>query len=131
MADPVVEVNIRQLEDIMWDSADLSKILKAKAEEINKEAASIFVSEEVKTEKARRRHDPRVAGIKRLTKYVESFKLKRVRTITDNRKSYAWLALNDDRQAFWVEVGAHAGGKTLILKYRCFGRAVDILRSRA
>jgi hypothetical protein len=125
MADPVVEVNIRQLEDIMWDSADLSKILKAKAEEINKEAASIFVSEEVKTEKARRRHDPR------LTKYVESFKLKRVRTITDNRKSYAWLALNDDRQAFWVEVGAHAGGKTLILKYRCFGRAVDILRSRA
>jgi hypothetical protein len=130
MADPVVNIDVSKLEDIMWDSAELSKLLRAKAEEINTEAAAIFESEKVKTEKARRRHDSRVSSLRGLTRYAASFKTKRVRTDV-SRKSYAWLALNDDREAFWVEVGAHAGGKTQVLKYRCFGRALDIVKARA
>ena len=38
---------------------------------------------------------------------------------------------NDDRTAEWVEFGAHAGGKTRVLRYRVFGRTEDIMGARA
>lgn len=37
---------------------------------------------------------------------------------------------NSDVTAEWVEYGAHAGGKTRILKYRVMGRTADFLESR-
>lgn len=37
---------------------------------------------------------------------------------------------NNDRTAEWVEFGAHAGGKTEVLKYRVLGRTLDVLESR-
>lgn len=37
---------------------------------------------------------------------------------------------NDDPTAEWVEFGAHAGGKTRVLRYRVFGRTADILEAR-
>ena len=38
---------------------------------------------------------------------------------------------NDDPTAEWVEFGAHAGGKTPVLRYRPLGRAADVLEARA
>jgi hypothetical protein len=38
---------------------------------------------------------------------------------------------NDDPTAEWVEFGAHADGKTGILKYRIFGRTADAFEAEA
>lgn len=37
---------------------------------------------------------------------------------------------NNDRTAEWVEFGAHADGKTPVLRYRVLGRTLDVLESR-
>lgn len=37
---------------------------------------------------------------------------------------------NTDQRAEWVEFGAHAGGKTLVLRYKPMTTAADILESR-
>lgn len=37
---------------------------------------------------------------------------------------------NNDRTAEWVEFGAHADGKTPVLRYRILGRTLDVLESR-
>lgn len=36
-----------------------------------------------------------------------------------------WWLINNDPGALWVEFGAHAGGRTLVLKYRPLGLALD------
>lgn len=38
---------------------------------------------------------------------------------------------NTDATAEWVEFGAHAGGKTRVLRYRVMGRTADVLEARA
>jgi hypothetical protein len=58
--------------------------------------------------------------------YVRSFKIRRVR----KRAVASWEAYNDDPTALWVEFGAHAGGKTAVLKYHPYGRALESLRIR-
>lgn len=54
------------------------------------------------------------------TFYVKSFKIRRIR----RGAIAAWQAYNDDPTALWVEFGAHAGGKTPVLKYRPYGKAI-------
>lgn len=38
---------------------------------------------------------------------------------------------NDDPTAEWVEFGAHAGGKTRVLRYRILGRTADAMEAAA
>lgn len=57
------------------------------------------------------------------TLYAQSFKLRRVR----RGLARAVQVYNDDPTAEWVEFGAHAGGKTPVLKYRILGRTFDSL----
>lgn len=40
-----------------------------------------------------------------------------------------WWLINTDPGAMWVEFGAHAGGKTLVLKYRPLGLGLDSIAS--
>lgn len=53
--------------------------------------------------------------------YVSSFEVY--------RSGRSYIVTNTDDTAFWVEFGAHAGGKTAILGYAPLRRAVDIVSS--
>lgn len=43
------------------------------------------------------------------------------------RRGRLWFVGNSDPAALWVEFGAHAGGRTPVLKYRPLTNAVDIV----
>ena len=51
--------------------------------------------------------------------YIESFFVRKV--------GKDWWFGNSDPGALWVEFGAHAGGKTFVLKYRPLGLALDAI----
>ena len=84
----------------------------ARALEMNTLAGSVFIS--------RSHHDSQPPEI-----YLKSFGVRRIRFLGKK----GWEAYNHDRTAEWVEFGAHAGGKTPILKYRCYGVAMDIMNA--
>lgn len=86
-------------------------VLARKAREINNEARQWFVL------LSRGESQPPIF-------YVSSFKVRRV----FNGRRFVWQAYNDDPTALWVEFGAHAGGKTPILRYRPYGKALESLR---
>lgn len=54
-------------------------------------------------------------------KYIFSFRVDR---ITFSGGVYTWVARNVDPAAAWVEYGAHAGGRTAVLRYHPFQIAV-------
>jgi hypothetical protein len=60
-------------------------------------------------------------------RYNESFSIKDVH----RDLLLAIQVYNSDVTAEWVEFGAHAGGKTAVLKYRVLGHAADIMEARA
>lgn len=61
------------------------------------------------------------------TFYTESFDIKEVhRGLVEAIQIY-----NEDPTAEWVEFGAHAGGKTRVLRYRILGRTADVMHSRS
>lgn len=115
---PMVNMDGSKLEEMMWESRKLNDLLQDKAQEINEGAAIVFIAEELKNNEFR---------VSETTppKYLLSFSTRR-KLLNNGR--YAWLAYNDDPAAVWVETGAHAGGKNFVLKYRPYGRALDILR---
>lgn len=45
------------------------------------------------------------------------------------RSGNSYIIHNTDDTAFWVEFGAHAGGKTAVLGYAPLRRAVDVIAS--
>lgn len=45
------------------------------------------------------------------------------------RSGNSYIVYNGDHTAFWVEFGAHAGGKTAVLGYAPLRRAVDVIAS--
>lgn len=53
--------------------------------------------------------------------YPEHFGFRRIRRDLIRGVQF----YNDDPTAEWVEFGAHAGGKTPVLKYRIIGRTFD------
>lgn len=67
-------------------------------------------------------HDPNDI----LKQYNESWELKEVHDFLV-QGIQIW---NMDFTAEWVEFGAHAGGKTRVLRYRIMGRTADILEGR-
>lgn len=115
-----VNMDSSKLEAMIWASQDLDRYVENRAQEINKAAAAVFTAEEKKGNEWRTSETTP-------PKYLASFKTRKNR-LAQGR--YSWLAINDDPAALWVEVGAHAGGKTLVLKYRPFGRALDLVRVR-
>ena len=116
----MVEVFIdpAKIEEAMWASNGTAEQLEDIARRLNEAAAAVFTAEEVKTNEER---------LSETTppKYIESFKVVR-NELPGGR--FSFLAVNDDPGALWVEVGAHAGGRTRVLKYRPYGRAMDALR---
>ena len=116
----MVEVFIdpAKIEEAMWASTGTAEYLEDIARRINEAAAAVFTAEEVKTNEER-------LSATTPPKYLDSFKVVRAE-VPGGR--FSFLALNDDPGALWVEVGAHAGGRTRVLKYRPYGRAMDAIR---
>ncbi len=116
----IVNIDIAKLDVLMRESDDLDDLVKDKAQLINKTAAGVFETEEVKGNEFRTSETSP-------PKYLASFKTKRNGALSGKGH---WIAYNDDPGAVWVEVGARAGGTTPVLKYRPFGRSLDLLRVR-
>lgn len=117
----IVNMDATKLNALMWESQELDDYIQDKAQDINKLAATIFTAEEVKTNEERTSETTP-------PKYLASFRTKRNSL---PGAQYSWIAYNDDPAALWVEVGAHAGkARTRVLKYRPYGRALDLLRIR-
>jgi hypothetical protein len=99
--------------EIMLNKPELQAILHVKAEEFVTIARGIF--------EGHSQHDPFPPVY-----YSTSFKVRGVR----DGLVRGVRILNSDPTAVWVEFGAHAGGKTPVLRYRVFGRTADILEAR-
>ena len=104
------------------DGAKVQADLAVVAEQLNEVAKGVFLSQSEGDSEAP-------------VYYVQSFNVRRVRHTPTPNPLYqegkrGVAASNNDRTAEWVEFGAHAGGKTPVLKYRVFGKAMDILHSR-
>lgn len=105
---------------ILDTSPQLDGMLHARALEILEEAKRIF--------NIQQRHDNEWRTSETTPpKYIQSFRLRRVRNL---RAGPGYRVINDDPGALWVEFGAHAGGKTFVLKYRPLGRALTIVGGR-
>ncbi len=60
-------------------------------------------------------------------KYALSFRLRKIRAA---KHGFAWQATNDDPGAMLVEYGAHAGGRTFVLRYKPLTRGLDIVATK-
>jgi len=96
----------------MSKDARLLALLQEKARMVATLARSIFLSQS--RGQSYRDPDP--------FRYADSFEV-RLGPIVNGLPSY--VVSNTDPDAVMVEFGTRAGGKTLILKYRPLGRAVD------
>lgn len=87
----------------------------AKAEEIKHTAQAVFIS---------RQRDDNEWRLSETTppKYLASFKLRRIKTV----RAFKWRLINDDPGAIFVEYGAHAGGRTFVLRYKPMTTALGI-----
>lgn len=97
----------------------VSELCRLRAEEIIEAAKGVFIQ--------RSRWDNEFDTSETTPpKYLESFNLRKVRKAA----SFAWRVVNEDPGGLWVEYGAHAGGKTFVLRYRPMGRGLDIVAAR-
>lgn len=95
--------------DYILNDAEVRAYLEAKGHEFIEVAQGIFAAS------SKREDTPPVL-------YPDSF-------FVDQTASGVRVG-NNDRTAEWVEFGAHAGGKTAVLRYRVLGRTLDVLESR-
>lgn len=86
----------------MLDSSEVHEAVKDAGENLAAAAVGIYLGERVLPE-----HND----------YVTSFKVE-----SEGRNV---VVVNHDDTAFWVEFGAHAGGKTKVLGYAPLRRAID------
>lgn len=84
------------------------KVLERDADKLIEKARFIYLR--------RAKHPNTVAPF-----YASSFSKK----MTQLKKMKGWRVSNTDPTWIWIEFGAHAGGRTPILKYRPMGRAID------
>lgn len=89
--------------DAMLDTPEVRRHMHGVGVEIVGFAQSIFLADRVLEE-----HND----------YVSSYVVEQ-----DGRSTYVG---NDDDTSFWVEFGAHAGGKTAVLGYAPLRRAIDV-----
>lgn len=102
------KVNQSAIEKIIRSSPQYKEMSRKIAQRILETAKAIYVSQ------SKGRGEPPHF-------YAESFRLEW------NPETLAWRVINDDPVWMWVEYGAHAGGKTAVLKYRPLGRALDVI----
>jgi len=101
-----VEVDRAKLRAIPDVSPELDNLLREKAHGISMKAQAVF------------RARQRMSNEWRLSettppKYIRSFKLERIQ----KARGHSWIVVNTDPSAAWIEYGAHAGGRTLVLRY--------------
>lgn len=96
-------------------SPDYRVYVERVANEIENEAQRVFRARENKTNQGRTSETTP-------PKYLESF--------TTEWRGQTLFLINEDPAANWVEFGAHAGGKTPVLKYRPLGTALEIVANR-
>ena|SRR6478609_4702319 len=101
-----VRLNENALAAIAERSDGSMKELRKVAFEIKRSALEVYLSQRVMPD-----HNT----------YAKSFEVY--------RSGYSYIITNTDNTAFWVEFGAHAGGKTAVLGYAPLRTAVDIISS--
>lgn len=102
-------MNLKKVEALVRSSGKADAVMREVCEEIITEAKAVY--------SARAEGDNRLSETSP-PKYLESFSA--VKTSDGN-----WAVVNDDPGAAWVEFGAHAGGRTPVLKYAPLRTAVD------
>lgn len=106
MAKVRVEVDEAKLYGVAAESPKLDQLMYKNAVEISAKAQAIFNARQVKTNEWRMSETTP-------PKYVRSFKVQKLSRI----KGYSWAVVNTDPASVWVEYGAHAGGRTFVLRY--------------
>lgn len=106
-----------KLHEVVVTSDELNRYTRDKARALVRLARAHFNSKQVATNEWRTSETTP-------PKYVRSFSIAKVARA---RRGYAWEARNNDPAATWVEYGAHAGGKTLVLRYYPFTTAIKTL----
>lgn len=102
------------LRSVANDSRPLNVMVSRKAHDINRAAATAFRTRQIiSNEMDMSQTTP--------PKYIREFRVRKIQ----RAKSYSWIALNEDPAAEWVEYGAHAGGRTLVLRYRPYTIALE------
>lgn len=106
MARAGVTVDQAKLRAVVSESSDMNTLLRDNAREIVIKAQAIFTSRNRKDNEWRTSETTP-------PKYISSFAIERINTIN----GFSWAAKNTDPAAAWVEYGAHAGGRTFVLRY--------------
>ena len=101
-----VDVDHAKLRMVADTSPELSREVREKAQGISIKAQAVFRA---------RQHMSNEWRLSETTppKYIRSFKLERLQ----KAKGYSWVVVNTDPAAAWIEYGAHAGGRTFVLRY--------------
>lgn len=112
---------------VTWksDDAGWQRLINSQKVQAFVETASLVMIEIAKglfQERSKHESEPPVL-------YYYSFKIRRTRRIANGLLVKAREVANTDRTAEWVEFGAHAGGTTPVLRYRIFGRTLDVMEA--
>jgi len=117
MARSSSKVDHAALERVARNSLELQRQTKEEAEKIVETAKQVFIASQRGDNEARTSETTP-------PKYLFSFSVRRIEKPDG---TWAYEARNDDPSAVWVEFGAHAGGRTAVLRYRPLARALDIV----
>jgi hypothetical protein len=108
-------IDITKVEALLQRSKGANAYAKDFCDDIVSEAKKVFIAKNVKgNEDATSETSP--------PKYLERFSVR--------REPDRWVVSNNDPGAVFVEFGAHAGGKTPVLKYAPMRTALEIVVQR-
>lgn len=118
MAKAVVRIHRTALRRIIETDPRAAALVRRKAIEVVEAAKAVFdISQRWDNESETSQNTP--------PKYRESFYVERM-----NQPGVVYHAGNSDPGWNMVEYGAHAGGKTFVLRYRPLARGLDIVAAR-
>lgn len=117
MARSGASLNKNKFIEIIDTSPKMDALLDRKAEIALEAAKTIYESRSHHDD----RHEP---------EYRDSFFTRKRRTLDKRGRPVNGRQIgNRSKRWYWVEFGAHAGGKTPVLHYRPLGLALDVLSS--
>lgn len=108
-------IDISKVEAMLRTSPGVQQYAEEVCDDIISEAKAVFIAKEKK-------------GNEELTS--ETSPPKYLASFGKRREEDRWVVYNDDPGAVFVEFGAHAGGKTPVLKYAPMRTALDIVVQR-
>lgn len=118
MANTRLKLNRQKFIEIMNKSPKMDAYLDSKADEAETLAKDVY---EIRSQ----HQDVHVP------EYKHSFFVKRRKALSKRGDVVnSRIIGNSSGRWYWVEFGAHAGGKTPVLNYRVLGTTLDILSSR-